>query len=86
MIEKKIIKILETVVKKKINFNKEVKILDIGCGRGKIISSLSKKYRMNNFPLGIDVIKHKDTEKRIRFLKINALKYLRKTKEKLINC
>ncbi len=37
---------------------------------------------MNNFPLGIDVIKHKDTEKRIRFLKINALKYLRKTKEK----
>tara|TARA_B100000767_G_C19707717_1_gene511310 strand:+ start:186 stop:899 length:714 start_codon:yes stop_codon:yes gene_type:complete len=69
-------------LKKKINFNKEVKILDIGCGRGKIISSLSKKYRMNNFPLGIDVIKHKDTEKRIRFLKINALKYLRKTKEK----
>jgi len=69
-------------LKKKINLNQEVKILDIGCGRGKIISSLSKKYRMNNFPLGIDVIKHKDTEKRIRFLKINALKYLRKTKER----
>ena len=69
-------------LKKKINFNQEVKILDIGCGRGKIISSLSKKYRINNFPLGIDVIKHKDTEKRIRFLKINALKYLRKTKER----
>ena len=73
---------LTNFLKKKINFNQEVKILDIGCGRGKIISSLSKKYRMNNFPLGIDVIKHRDTAKRIRFIKINALKYLTKTKEK----
>ena len=73
---------LNHFLKKQINFNKETKILDVGCGRGKIISSLSKKYQMNNLPLGIDVIKHKDIAKRIKFIKTNALKYLGKTKEK----
>ena len=73
---------LNHFLKKQINFNKETKILDIGCGRGKIISSLSKKYQMNNLPLGIDVVKHKDIANRIRFIKTNALKYLGKTKEK----
>ena len=73
---------LNHFLKKQINFNKEIKILDIGCGRGKIISSLSKKYQMNNLPLGIDVVKHKDIANRIRFIKTNALKYLGKTKEK----
>ena len=69
-------------LKKKIDLTKEVKILDIGCGRGMIISTLSKKYLMNNLPIGIDIIKHKDTASRIRFIKINALNYLSKTKEK----
>jgi len=65
-------------LKKQINFNKEIKILDIGCGRGKIISTLSKKYKMNNLPVGVDIIKHKDIKKKIKFTKINALQYLRK--------
>ena len=69
-------------LKKQINFNKEIKILDIGCGSGKIISYLSKKYQIQNLPLGIDVVRHKNNEKKIRFIKINALKYLSKTKEK----
>tara|TARA_B110000285_G_C15083270_1_gene594699 strand:- start:580 stop:1293 length:714 start_codon:yes stop_codon:yes gene_type:complete len=69
-------------LKKKINFNKEIKILDIGCGRGKIISTLSKKYQMINLPLGIDVVRHKDNASRIRFVQVNALKYLSKTEEK----
>jgi ubiquinone/menaquinone biosynthesis C-methylase UbiE len=64
---------LNHFLKKQINFNKETKILDIGCGRGKIISTLSKKHQMNNLPLGIDIVKHKDNAKRIRFIKINAL-------------
>ena len=67
---------------KQTNFNEEIKVLDIGCGRGKIISALSKKYQMNSLPLGVDVVSHKDTAKRIRFVKINALKYLSITKEK----
>jgi ubiquinone/menaquinone biosynthesis C-methylase UbiE len=73
---------LSHFLKKQINFNKETKILDIGCGRGKIVSRLSKQYRMKNLPLGIDVVKHKDTADKIRFIRINALKYLGKTKEK----
>tara|TARA_B110000971_G_scaffold189050_1_gene199145 strand:- start:21 stop:734 length:714 start_codon:yes stop_codon:yes gene_type:complete len=69
-------------LKKQINFNKEIKILDIGCGRGKIISTLSNKYQMNNLPLGIDIVKHPDVGKKIKVIKINALKYLSKTKLK----
>ncbi len=37
---------------------------------------------MNNLPVGVDIIKHKDVAKRIKFIKINALKYLEKTSEK----
>jgi ubiquinone/menaquinone biosynthesis C-methylase UbiE len=73
---------LNHFLKKQINFNKEIKILDIGCGRGKIISTLSNKYRMNNLPLGIDIVKHPDVGKKIKVIKINALKYLSKTKLK----
>ena len=69
-------------LEKRIKFNKEIKILDIGCGRGKIISTFSKKYQMTNLPLGIDIVDHKDAAKKIKFNKINAVKYLGKTKEK----
>ena len=69
-------------LKKQTNFNKETKVLDIGCGRGKIISKLSQKYQMNNLPVGVDIVKHKDSAKNIKFIQINALKYLCKTKKK----
>jgi len=69
-------------LEKRIKFNKEIKILDIGCGRGKIISSLSKKYQLNNLPIGIDIVDHKNVVSKIKFIKINAIKYLYKTKEK----
>ena len=69
-------------LRKKINFTKKINILDVGCGRGKIIFTLSKKYQMTNLPLGIDIVEHKDVKKKIRFIKINALKYLSKNKEK----
>ena len=69
-------------LKKQINFSKKMRILDIGCGRGKIIATIFEKYQMDNLPLGVDIVKHKDIEKKIRFIKTNALKYLSKTKEK----
>ena len=69
-------------LEKRIKFNKEIKILDIGCGRGKIISTLSKKYQMSNLPLGVDIVEHEDFATKIRFTKSHALKYLNKTKEK----
>ena len=68
-------------LKTKINFNKSLKILDIGCGRANIISALQKKYKFKNKPTGIDVVENKDVKKNIVFKKIDALKYLKK-KEK----
>jgi ubiquinone/menaquinone biosynthesis C-methylase UbiE len=73
---------LTDFLNKQIHFTKKMNILDIGCGRGKIILSLLKKYQMDNLPLGIDIVKHKDIEKKLRFIKINALKYLSETDEK----
>ena len=79
----KYISSLSHFLKKQTNFNKETKVLDIGCGRGKIISKLSQKYQMNNLPVGVDIVKHKDSAKNIKFIQINALKYLCKTKKKI---
>jgi len=61
--------------------NKNLKILDIGCGRANIISDLQKKYKFKNKPIGIDIVANKDVKKNIVFKKICALKYLKK-KEK----
>ena len=65
-------------LKTKINFNKNSKILDIGCGRANIISALQKKYKFKNKPIGIDIVENKDVKKNIVFKKIEALKYLKK--------
>jgi len=61
---------------------KHSKILDIGCGRGKIMGSLSSKIKLINKPIGIDIENHKDFDKRIIFKKTNAIKYLRNNKKK----
>ena len=61
---------------------KHSKILDIGCGRGKIMGSLSSKLKLINKPIVIDIENHKDFDKRIIFKKINAIRYLRNNKDK----
>ena len=63
-------------LKRKINLNKNLKILDIGCGRANIISALQKKYKFRNKPIGIDVVGNKDVKKNIIFKRVEALKYL----------
>jgi len=68
-------------LKTKINFNKNSKILDIGCGRANIISTLQKKYKFKDKPIGIDVVASKDVKKNILFKRIDALKYLKKQKK-----
>ena len=67
---------------KQIKLNKNSQILDIGCGRGKILGSLSSKLSLKRKPMGIDIVKHKDRDKRIIFKKIDALKFLKKNKKK----
>ena len=79
---KKYITSFNTFLKSKINFNKDLQILDIGCGRANIISALQKKYNFNKKPIGIDVVKNGNIKKNIIFKKINALKYLKKTNKK----
>jgi ubiquinone/menaquinone biosynthesis C-methylase UbiE len=61
---------------------KHSKILDIGCGRGKIMGSLSSKLKLINKPVGLDIENHKDFDKRIIFKKTNAFKYLKNNKKK----
>ena len=58
---------------KNIKINSNSKILDVGCGRGKILGSLRSKLRLKEKPLGIDIVNHKDKDKRINFKKTNVL-------------
>jgi cyclopropane fatty-acyl-phospholipid synthase-like methyltransferase len=60
--------------------NKNSRILDIGCGRGKILGNLSNKLRLSNKPIGLDIENHKDKSKKMIFKKIDALSFISKTK------
>ena len=78
----KYIKSFNDFLLKQKKLNKESKILDIGCGRGKIIGFLSTKLRLKNKPIGLDIENYKDKDKRIIFKKISAIKYLENNKKK----
>ena len=67
---------------KHIKLNSNSKILDIGCGRGKILGNLSSKLKLRIKPLGIDIIDHKDRDKRINFKKTRASTFFLKNKKK----
>ena len=79
---KKYISTFNNFLKSKIIFNKNTKILDIGCGRANIISALQKKYKFKKKPIGIDVVKNKGIKKNIIFNRIDALTFLKKTNKK----
>ena len=66
------IKSFNKFLTKQVKLNSKSKILDIGCGRGKILGTLSSQLRLKNRPLGIDITNHNDKDKRIKFKKINA--------------
>ena len=61
--------------------NKNSIILDIGCGRGKILGYLSSKLKLNRKPIGLDIENHKDKNKKIIFKKKDGLSYLSDTKK-----
>ena len=50
---------------KKKKLNKKAQILDIGCGRGKIFGVLSRRLKLDNKPIGIDPVVHRDVDKGI---------------------
>ena len=78
----KYIKSFNNFLVKQKKLTKYSKILDIGCGRGKIMGSLSSKLKLINKPIGLDIENHKDFDKRISFKKTNAIKYLKDNKNK----
>ena len=67
---------------KQIKLNSNSRILDIGCGRGKILGSLSSRLKLKGKPIGIDLEIHRDRDKRINFKKIDAIRYLKNNNKK----
>ena len=76
---KKYINSFNNFLKSKINFKRDTRILDVGCGRANIVSTLQKVYKFNNKAIGIDVVQNKDVKNNIIFKKIDAIKFLKKT-------
>ena len=60
---------------------KTSKIIDIGCGRGKILGHLSKELKLKVKPIGIDLEKHEDRDKRINFKKSDAVVFFKNSNE-----
>jgi len=67
-------------VSKQVRFHKDTRILDIGCGRGKIAGAFKRNFKLFNKPIGIDIINHSDKDKNIEFKKIDIFSYLEKNK------
>ena len=67
---------------RKVRFNRNTKILDIGCGRANIISALNNRYKFQEKPIGLDIVKNKGIKRNIIFKKIDGYDYLKRKKEK----
>ena len=67
---------------KVIKLDTSSQILDIGCGRAKFIGSLSSKLKLRDRPIGIDLVSHKDKDKRVDFKKIDATSFFLTNKKK----
>ena len=79
---KNYIKSFSSFLLKQKKLNRNSQILDIGCGRGKILGSLSSRLKLKKKPTGIDIEQHADRDKRIIFKKIDAIKYLKNNRNK----
>ncbi|MDB3983061.1 methyltransferase domain-containing protein [Candidatus Pelagibacter sp.] len=77
---KSYIQLFNKFITKQNKLNRYSRILDIGCGRGKITGNLATKFKLINKPIGLDVENNKDKSKKIIFKKIDAITYLSKTK------
>ena len=79
---KNYIQSLSSFLLKQKKLNRNSQILDIGCGRGKILGTLSSRLKLKKKPTGIDIEQHADRDKRIIFKKTDAIRYLKKNKNK----
>ena len=76
------IKSFNSFLLKKKKLNKNSLILDIGCGRGKIFGSLSRKLKLINKPIGIDPVIHHDVDSSIDFRSEDVFKFFKSNKNK----
>ena len=67
---------------KKKKLNKKSRILDIGCGRGKIFGSLYRKLKLTHKPIGIDTVAHKDVDRSIDFKNEDVFKFFKHNQSK----
>ena len=77
---KKYIYSFNSFILKQVKLDRNSRILDIGCGRGKILENLSNRLKLLNKPIGIDIENHKDKSKKIIFKKIDAISFILKNK------
>tara|TARA_B100000965_G_scaffold175148_1_gene146115 strand:+ start:10 stop:720 length:711 start_codon:yes stop_codon:yes gene_type:complete len=75
---RKYIHSFNSFVLKQVKLDRNSRILDIGCGRGKILENLSIKLKLLNKPIGIDIENHKDKSKKIIFKKTDAISFILK--------
>ena len=73
---------LNSFLLNKKKLTKYSRILDIGCGRGKIFGSLSRRLKLINKPIGIDPVVHKDVDKSIEFKKKDIFNFFKKNQNK----
>ena len=79
---KRYIQLFNDFLLKQVKLNRNSKILDVGCGRGKILGSLSSRLKLKSKPIGIDIERHRDRDKRINFKKVNVIDFIKKNKKK----
>ena len=46
---------------KSLDIHEEIKILDVGCGRGYLLESLANKVNLINIPFGVEPVKHESS-------------------------
>ena len=76
------INLFNSFLLKKKKLNKKSKILDIGCGRGKIFGSLSRRLKFIYKPIGVDPVAHKDVDKSINFINKDIFKFFKTNQNK----
>ena len=76
------IKSLKSFLTQHVNLNSRSNVLDIGCGRGKILGSLSSDLKLKTKPIGIDIVNHEDKDHRIKFKNMDAIDFFLKNKKK----
>ena len=77
---KKYIQTFNNFLLNQVKLDQNSRILDVGCGRGRILANLSNKLKLLDKPIGLDIESHKDKSKKMIFKKIDALTFVSKTK------